>query len=443
LRARLDRVPPSSGEVGVDRAAAGDVIRAAAAESRSVLTEPEAKTVLAAYGIDVPRTLTARDDDGVAAAAAELLRVSSAIVVKMLSRGISHKSDIGGVVLGIGSVAEAGRAAASIRERFLASGAPASALDGFTVQPMVTRPHAEELIVGLHRDPGFGPVVLFGAGGTSVEVVKDTATGLVPLDDLLAGDLIDGTRVSALLKGYRDRAPADRDAIVRALLSISQLAVDFPCVVAADINPLLADAAGVIALDARIEIEPSRAAEAGPGPELSVRPYPSGWQRTIAAGGRDFTVRPMKPADAVLYPRFLERVTSEDMRLRFLVPTRTLSPETIVRLSQLDYDRDIAFIALEADNGELAGVVRYSSDPDRVTAEYSAHVRSDLQGHGLGTAMMRLLIEYARADGLEELTGLVLRENAEMLRVGSALGFAPVPDLTAEPGSVKIVLRLR
>jgi acetyltransferase len=152
-------------------------------------------------------------------------------------------------------------------------------------------------------------------------------------------------------------------------------------------------------------------------------------------------VRPMKPGDATLYPRFLERVTPEDMRLRFLIATRTLSRETVIRLSQLDYDRDIAFIALEAGNGELAGVVRYSSDPDHISAEFSAHVRSDLQGRGLGTAMMRTLIAYARADGLAELTGLVLRENCDMLNLASSLGFR-VQMGTPEPGCVRIALKL-
>jgi acetyltransferase len=441
LRSRLDRVPASHGEVVVDRPAAASVIEAVGTEGRSMLTEPEAKRVLAAYGIAVPRTLVASSSDHVPACAEELLSTFPAVVVKLLSRSLTHKSDVGGVVLGLTSPADAHAASIRISDRVLASGAPTGAIEGYAIQAMITRPHAVELILGLHRDAGFGTTIVFGAGGTSVEVVKDTAVGLVPLDALLAGDLIDNTRVAALLRGYRDRLPAQRDALVQALLALSQLAIDFPCILSADINPLLADQDGVIALDARIEIEPSRASEQGPGPELAVRPYPAGWERTVNAGGTRYGVRPMKPADAALYPRFLERVTPEDMRLRFLVATRTLSRETIVRLSQLDYDRDIAFIALDVESGELAGVVRYSSDPDHVTAEFSAHVRSDLQGRGLGTAMMRILIEYARADGLVELAGLVLRENAEMLKLASSLGFCSQSS-TSEPGCVRIALPL-
>lgn len=442
LRSRLDRVPPRSGEIDVDRDTAAAVITAVAGEGRSMLTESEAKAVLAAYGVAVPRTLTARTTEQVAACASDLLSAHAAVAVKLLSRSLTHKSDVGGVVLGVKSAAEAHAAALRIRDRVVDSGHPPHAIEGYTVQAMISLPQAEELIVGLQRDPIFGPVVLFGAGGTSVEVVKDTAIGLVPLDEMLAGDLIDGTRICALLNGYRNRPPANRSAIVGVLLGISQLAVDFPCLLSADINPLLADMDGVIALDARIEIDPTRASERGPGPELAVRPYPSGWDRNVEAGGHAYRIRPMKPADARLYPRFLDRVTPDDLRLRFLVPTRTLSDETIIRLSQLDYDRDIAFIALEAEN-DLAGVVRYSADPDHSAAEFSAHVRSDLQGHGLGTAMMHILIEYARAEGLTRLTGLVLRENTEMLAIAESLGFRPDVDDAIDPGCVRIALSLR
>jgi len=150
----------------------------------------------------------------------------------------------------------------------------------------------------------------------------------------------------------------------------------------------------------------------------------------------------MRPADSNLYPDFLARVTPEDFRMRFLVPTRTLSEEAIARLSQLDYSRDIAFVALESDSARLAAIVRYSADPDHVSAEYGALVRSDLQGRGLGTAMLRLLIEYARADGLGELTGLVLRENTEMLEVAAGLGFKPSVEEEAVE-LVRVTLPLR
>ena len=441
LRARLDRVPQSGGEPGIDREAAAAVIENAAAEGRSLLTEPEAKAVLAAYGIPVPETRVSLDENEVEAAAGDLLARGPAVVVKLLSKSISHKSDIGGVVLNLATAAAARDAAEEIRRRVAAADG-AGTIDGFSVQPMIARPHAEELIAGLHRDPIFGPVILFGAGGTSVEVVADTATGLVPLDELLAADLIDETRVSRLLAGYRDRRPADRSAIVRTLLGLSQLAVDFPCILAADVNPLLADEDGVVALDARVEIEPLRATERGPAPELTIRPYPSGWESVLTAGGRDYVLRPIRPTDAALYPDFLARVTPEDMRLRFLVPMRTISPEMLVRLSQLDYDRDIAMVAIDTASGELAGISRYSAEPDHQSAEYGILVRSDLQGVGLGSALMERLIAYARADGVGQLVGLVLRENGEMLSLAERFGFRVAPGGSDDPLIVKIVLPL-
>lgn len=423
LVGQLYRVPPSSGLAATDPGAVRDILRQAAAEGRSVLTEPEAKAVLHAYGIEVPDTRVAVTEAEVRDHAAELLRTNSAVVVKLYSKTVSHKSDIGGVVLDLRTPDEAAEAAAAIRQR--ASSAGLADLDGFTVQPMVRRKRAEELLVGLTTDRSFGPVVVFGAGGTAVEVVRDTATGLVPLDEVLAGDLIDGTRISRLLAGYRDRPAADRGAIIAALLSISQLAIDHPAIVAVDINPLLADAEGAIALDARIEIAAERLDEATPNRRLVVRPYPTGWEQRVSCAGSEFDLRPIRPSDAALYPEFLRRVTAEDLRLRFLVST-TLSQEAIVRLSQLDYDRDIAFVALEVPGGDLAGICRYAAEPDHERADFGVLVRSDLQGLGLGTVLMQQLLDYARADGIAVLEGTILRENQGMLKLAEELGFERV-----------------
>src|SRR6185312_3456382 len=229
LRDEMQRVPAERGLLSTDKDAARDLLHDAAAEGRSLLTEDEAKHVLAAYGVAVPQTIFASDPPAVEQAAATLLAAAQAVVVKVRSKHISHKSDIGGVILNLRTATEARDAAAAITSRLRANPAPLP-FEGFTVQPMIQRPNAEELIVGVSTDPQFGPVALFGAGGTSVEVVADTATGLVPLDEVLAGDLIDKTRISRLLAGYRDRPPADRDATVAALMAVSQLAIDFPMV---------------------------------------------------------------------------------------------------------------------------------------------------------------------------------------------------------------------
>ena len=273
------RVPSSRSEdVASDRQAVLGIFRGVAKEARRMLTEPEAKAVIAAYGIPVPETVVAKSPAEAGTAAGRLLRSSQKVVVKLLSKAISHKSDVGGVVLNIETADAAVAAARSIEDR-VRELAPDADIEGFAVQPMVVRKQAQELILGMSRDPIFGPVILFGAGGVAVEVVDDTAIALPPLDDVLAGDLIERTRIGRLLAGFRDRKPADRAAIVAALNGLSQMIVDFPCIASMDINPLLADADGAVALDARIEIEPEHVEAKGPNPALAIRPYPSDWER--------------------------------------------------------------------------------------------------------------------------------------------------------------------
>ncbi|TIU28631.1 MAG: GNAT family N-acetyltransferase, partial [Mesorhizobium sp.] len=401
-------------------------------EGRRMLTEPEAKAAIAAYGIPVPRTVVANSTPEVAEAAGQLLESAERVVVKLLSKAVSHKSDVGGVVLDIATAAEAGEAAKSIETRLRAQ-APGTKADGYTVQTMVVRKHAQELILGMNLDPMFGPVLLFGAGGTAVEVLNDTAIALPPLDDVLAGDLIDATRIGRLLAGYRDRKPADRAAIVAALNGLSRMTIDFPCLTSLDINPLLADAAGVIALDARIEIDPRRVDEPAPNPALAIRPYPSGWSRNLLSDGMSLHIRPILPADVALYPAFLARISPDDLRLRFLSPRRNFPDQMLKRLTQLDYDRDIAFVALEKDTGALAGIGRLSCDPDHRTGEYALLVRSDLQGHGLGWNLLKQIIDYARAERIGRIEGIILNENRKMLTMCGEFGFS-VAHHPSEPG---------
>jgi acetyltransferase len=343
-------------------------------------------------------------------------------VVKLLSKTVSHKSDVGGVVLNIRTADAAAEAARGIAER-LAEHLPGAVPDGFSVQPMIRRPHARELIAGIGNDAIFGPTILFGAGGTAVEVVDDVATGLVPIDAALAADLIDRTRISRLLAGFRDERPADREAIIRTLMGLSQLVVDHPAILSIDINPLLADAEGVVALDARVEIDLALVEAKGPNPRLAIRPYPSEMATSTICGGRRYDVRPIRPADAALYPAFLARVTPDDLRRRFLTSLKAISPEMLVRLTQLDYDRDLALVAIDRESGELAGIVRYASDPDRERADFGLLVRTDLQGRGLGIALMRELIKSARQEGLQQLDGLISADSPRMRAICEELGF--------------------
>ncbi|RUW88851.1 GNAT family N-acetyltransferase [Mesorhizobium sp. M7A.F.Ca.US.011.01.1.1] len=437
----LMRAPSSSSEdVAGDRKAVLAIFRQVAKEGRRMLTEPEAKAAISAYRMPVPETIVAKTPAEAEAAAGRLLKSSEQVVVKLLSKAISHKSDIGGVVLGIANAAAAGEAARAIEAR-VRKHAPQTDIEGYAVQPMVVRKQAQELILGMSRDPIFGPAILFGAGGVAVEVMDDIAIALPPLDDVLAGDLIAQTRIGRLLAGFRDRKPADRGAIVTALNGLSQMIVDFPCLVSMDINPLLADAEGVIALDARIEIEPERVEEPGPNPALAIRPYPSGWEKEFSAGGMRYHIRPIKPADIALYPEFLARISPDDLRLRFLAPRKSFSDQMLKRLTQLDYDRNMAFVALETSTGLLAGISRLSCDPDHAVAEYALLVRTDLQGHGLGWELLKQIVDYAKADGIGRIEGIVLSENVKMLAMCREFGFS-VRHHPSEPGLVEAILDL-
>lgn len=438
----LMRTPSSRGEdIASNRESVLAIFRQVAKEGRRMLTEPEAKAAISAYGVPVPETIVARSPAEVEVAAGQLLKTSEHIVVKLLSKAILHKSDIGGVVLNLAAAAAAGEAARSIEAR-VRRHAPQANVEGYAVQPMVVRKQAHELILGMNRDPIFGPAILFGAGGVAVEVMDDTAIALPPLDDVLAGDLIGQTRIGRLLAGFRDRRPANRQAIIAALNGLSQMTVDFPCLVSLDINPLLADAEGVIALDARIEIEPERVEEPGPNPALTIRPYPSGWEKTFSAGGTHYSIRPIKPADIALYPEFLARISPDDIRLRFLSPRKSFSDQMLKRLTQLDYDRNMAFVAMETSTGLLAGISRVSCDPDHAVAEYALLVRTDLQGHGLGWELLRQLVVYAKADGIGRIEGIMLSENTTMLAMCREFGFS-IRRHPSEPGLVEATLELR
>jgi acetyltransferase len=435
----LMRVPSSRGEDAAgDRSIMLAIVRKVAAEGRRMLTEPEAKAAIASYGIPVPETVVAASSADVRREAAKLLALSGKVVVKLLSREISHKSDLGGVVLDIETPDRAEESARAIADR-LRTHVPGAAADGYVVQPMVVRTEGYELILGVSRDPVFGPVILFGAGGVAVEVLNDTVVALPPLDDVLSRDLIERTRVGRLLAGFRSRKPANRKAIVSALNALSQIVVDFPCVVSVDINPLLVDAEGAIALDARIEIDPAAIDDAWPNRALAIRPYPARWEHDFSSGGASYHMRPIKPADVELYPDFLAKISPHDIRLRFFAPGKRFSADMLKRLTQLDYDRDIAFVVLETANGKLAGVGRLSCDPDRTAGEFALLVRTDLQGRGIGWQLLQQIVAFAKDERIARIAGLVLEENTAMLTLCREFGFAATHDVD-EPGLMLVNL---
>jgi acetyltransferase len=426
VQEQLMRTPPSlPGELTFDSAKAEATIRGALHAGRTVLSEAEAKDLLAAYGIPVVPTTVATNPQEVRRMAQTIIAEHGACVIKVLSDDISHKSDVGGVRLGLEHAQEAERAAADMLAR-IARLMPAAKVNGFTVQPMIRRPRAHELILGLSVDATFGPLLMFGAGGTAVELLRDTACALPPLDLNLARDTMQRTRVWRLLQGYRDRPAADLDAIAEALVRLGYLGAGHPEIREIDINPLLADEKGVIALDARVRVAD---AAAHPRVAMAIRLYPSQWEmESELAGIGAMRIRPIRPEDEALYEDFFAAVTDNDRRLRFFGAGLKLSHGLLARLTQIDYAREMAFVAIAEAAGALLGVARFVADPDYTRGEYAILVRSDLKGRGLGWRLMQHLIAYARAEGLKELHGSVLAENATMLDMCRQLGFRVEPE---------------
>jgi acetyltransferase len=394
---------------------------------REWLTEPEAKSLLRLAGIPVTPLQCTPPDPAAAVAAAQAMGYP--VVLKILSDDITHKSDVGGVRLDLQNASEVAAAAQAMLDR-VARSRPEARVDGFTVQAMVRRPQAHELIIGASIDPLFGPVILFGQGGTAVEVVADRALALPPLNVTLAEALIERTRVARLLRGYRDVPPAHRPSLHTALLAVSQLLADVPQIAEIDINPLLVDAEGAIALDARVRLS---AQCPGGAARFAIRPYPQELVQTLSWQGEYITVRPIRPEDEPQHLAFLARIDPEDIRLRIFYSRRSIEHTELARLTQIDYDREMAFIATRGEPGDTAetiGVVRAICDPDNDTAEYGILVRSDLKGRGLGRLLMQRLIDYLRSRGTRRIVGTVLRENQAMLGLVQSLGFHVQPHPT-------------
>jgi acetyltransferase len=415
------------------------VIAAALDGGRSWLSLVDAAEVLAAYGIPSAAMRFAPTPEGAAAATTEL---GGPVALKIVSPELTHKTDVGGVALDLAGAEAVLTAARGMADHF-AEAAPDARLEGFAVQTMVHRPGAFELILGASVDPQFGPVLLFGHGGTGVEVLRDSAVGLPPLNMRLAHKIISRTRVGRLLGGYRGRAAVDRDAVAMALIRLAQLVIELPEVQEVDVNPLLADAGGVLAVDARIRVAPA----SGTGADrLAIRPYPKELEETIRLGdGRKLLLRPIRPEDEPSLHAAFAKLTPEEIRLRFLSPLKTMTHMMAARFTQLDYDREMALVLTDpgiAGKTEIYGVVRLSSDPDNERAEYAIIVRHDMTGMGLGVLLMRRIIDYARRRGLRELWGEVLRENSIMRKLCRALGFEERYERD-DPSLVRMTLDLR
>jgi acetyltransferase len=420
----LMETPPSTPEqFTANVEAARAVIEKVLAVGRDILTEPEAKMVLAAYGIPTVETR-------VAATPLECGQLAQAmklpLAVKIVSPDLPHKSDVGGVALNLETPEEVQTAAEGMLKRLKALH-PHARLTGFSVQEMARRPGAHELIIGATTDAIFGPVILFGQGGTAVEIIGDRAVALPPLNSTLARELVNQTRISKLLIGYRDRPPADLNAIYLTLMKVAQLIADIPEICELDVNPLFADEQGVLAVDARMQVKPATR----PGPErLAIRPYPKELEESITFDGRPTLLRPIRPEDEPQHRDFFGQLEPDDVHFRFFASIHEWAHSELARHTQIDFNREMAFIATwrnEQDQPETLGVVSSVTDPDNRQAEMAIIIRSDLQGKGLGRLLLDKIIHYCRSRGTEVLIGEVLRYNIRMLALVKKFGFEVQP----------------
>jgi acetyltransferase len=417
-----------------DVAGARAAVAAARAAGRTRLNDDETAAVLGAYGLPLAERRTVATAEEAARAAAGF---GFPVALKLLTRVPAAGGAAAGLVLALEDEASVLATAQRLRQQALAGcpdapqpgipqpgiPQPDPAIAGFSVMAMASSVDAEALRLAVVSDRRFGPVVLFGAGGGPSALLRDEAVGLPPLNLALARLLIAETRVSWLLQGAGGRPPADLDEVALSLVRISQMAIDLDGVAAIDINPLLADSSGVVVLSAEVRVA---AAVAAGDQRFAIRPYPVELEKTVTTrSGKTLWLRPIRPEDEPALQAFIRRMSSEDLRMRFFSPLKELDHGLAARLTQIDYDREMAFVAVdpaEAD-GEIWGTMRISADADLARGEYAGSVRSDLQGHGLGRLLLEEIIAYARAHGIGEVWGEVLAENAPMLGLCRKLGF--------------------
>jgi len=411
----------SGGQASADKGGARLIIEAVLTERRKVLTEPESMAILNAFQIPAA-------ENGVASSANQAMVIAESIgypvAMKVLSTDISHKSDAGGVRLNIHSAQEVRGAYRDMIEQ-VTKNAPEATIDGMTIAKMYRNPNARELMIGIIRDPVFGPVISFGSGGTMVEVMGDSAISLPPLNRQLAGDLIDRTKAAKMLGNFRNMPAVNMESLIDVLVNVSNMACELPWIREMDINPLLVDENGAVAVDARIRVgypKPST----DPYNHLAIHPYPIHLVTDEQLNdGTDIVIRPIRPEDAEIEQAFIRGLSAESKYFRFMNSIHELSLEMLVRFTQIDYHNEMALVAINPDpkGEEEIGVARYMTNPDKKSCEFAIVVSDKWQGKGIARLLMNKLIDIARNRGLEVMEGQVLANNYRMLELMTSLNF--------------------
>ncbi|MEW6765354.1 MAG: bifunctional acetate--CoA ligase family protein/GNAT family N-acetyltransferase [Pseudomonadota bacterium] len=412
---------PLSDDAPADVEGARLILKAARGEGRKVLTTRESKAVLAAFHIPTNPSILARSANEAMLAAES---IGFPIALKISAPKLSHKSDVGGVRLNVRSVQTTRQQAQDMLDQ-VKSAFPDAEIEGVTIERMAEVGHPRELLIGVTRDPVFGPVIAFGMGGTAVEVLRDRAIALPPLNRPLAERLIRHTKAARMLDSFRGAPPVEQAGVEKVLLRISEMVCELPEIAALDINPLLAGELGVIAVDARIELADVHHPAERYG-HMAIHPYPAHFARRVTVGdGREIELRPIRPEDAELEQNFVRSLSEESRYMRFMRAIDELTPDMLVRFTQIDYDREMAFVALHEANGveTEVGVARYSVEPDGENAEFAVVVSDAWHGQGIGSLLIEALIESARQRGVRELIGEVLPRNRAMLALAERMGF--------------------
>ncbi len=416
------------------------VIETALAEGRKALNEMESKALLAAFRIPIAQTVVARSPSEAMVLAEEM---GLPVVMKIDSPTITHKTDSGGVRLNVNTLAAVRDAYPEIIEE-VKRHRPDAIIHGVAIEPMIQKANGRELIVGMVRDEIFGPTIIFGPGGVGIEATgKDRAVALPPLNNFLVADMLASTHTSARLGEFRNMPPVSMEALEAVLLRVSEMVCELPWIREMDINPLIVDENGAVAVDARIAIE-HLSLTAGRYDHMAIHPYPSHLAiQYQSADGTTVSIRPIRPEDADMEQEFVKHLSPEAKYYRFMNTIRELSLAQLARLTQIDYDREMAFVAVaeEAGGGTEIGVARYATNPDGESCEFAIVVSDLWQGKGLARRLMGILIETASSRGLKYMNGDFLAENSRMIAFVASLGFV-ISQHPDDPGLKRGVLTL-